>query len=180
MGNRLSTARTRLQDKLDKIYLHDYAREIYENTEEVYNATGNYVILIKKEKDYRVAPNVSGQPGKTGSFGGNRQFVATGVQPAKTTYERPENDVVEKKPFAIPAYVETAQVSESHSPAGKLLTGHIMVYLSTKYLRDREIEINRAEDKFIYEDIRYRIVGQPPLAGALGLKPFVAYDCVED
>lgn len=143
----------------DTQFLKEYTVCHASNTEKVYNAYGDTIVLLKKVKVAHRAVDTTAErrqrpDGKFGGYRVQRGLAHNSPQinsaPADS---RPEENSIIK----IPAIVEVNPSQERREMYGLDDSDTGMVHISRKWLDDRGIEIDTAEDHFSYKGSNYRI-----------------------
>lgn len=142
----------------DRQFLDDYAPCHNANTEEVYLAYGDTVVLLKKVKiPYREVDTAGANRTRpSGKFGGRRvqrPHEHNSPQGEGTDYGRPDED----SRVEIPAIVDTNPTQERRDMLGLKNDDEGAVSFSRKWLEDRGISIDPAEDHIEYKDSLYRL-----------------------
>lgn len=147
-------AKSRLPDsnripERDRQFLDEYVDCYAANTEEVYLAYGDTIVLLKKVKvAYRkVSRTATPRNRPRGKFGGNRVERATRHTQAHADSDhseigRPE----ETSRLHIPAITDLTPSAEKREMFGLNNSDTGLIHLARKWVDDRKIKIDTAED----------------------------------
>lgn len=139
-------------------YSYEYTKDVLEAAYECYNAAGDSVILLKKEKVLpRAAEKELLSSGERGKFGGRRRNSTYESLEADTEFMRPEK----YREISIPASVETSPSVNNIAYSGIIERGKYLVRVSSKFLSDNNIVIDPGEDRILYKGVMFRISDGP-------------------
>jgi hypothetical protein len=122
-----------------------------------YAAYGETVEILKKIKTPTREISHSGVKGPTGKFGDRRKSAPIKVGNTDTEFKRPEN-VEYEVGFDAPALIETQPTEQTKNLAGIWENGFFIMRISTRYLEEKDVEINPAEDILLYKGKKYSIM----------------------
>lgn len=151
--NRLPLDSGRIPDR-DNLFLNDYVDCYSQNTETVYLAYGDTIVLLKKIKVPQHEIVHSAPSGPRGMFGGRRQTQPTPhTVLTPTAPGRPDP----ASTIDIPAIVDLSPDTLKREQYGIVDPDVILIYLPRKWLDDRSIRIDRAEDRISYRESQYML-----------------------
>lgn len=143
----------------DRIYLDDYVEQVRNDANVMIGSVGDSIKILK---DYSPAYNHIDHIGNVtsrGNHGGRRQLQPEIIQnnldiPGKSEIvERPDKS----NTYLVPAITNLTPTDEQRRSYGFMDNESGIVTVSTKYLDDRNIQINPAKDYFgIYGEV-YKI-----------------------
>lgn len=155
------TNKNRIVDR-DAIFYDKYRQDSLDGIEELVTAYGDTIILLRKQiaKNSSLALDTTGTDRMEGRLSGRRLEMQTGFGPEQVTeYKRPEQTETEEynPVISIPAIVIVNSGLKEDSAMAFLVALNPTCYLSIKWLNEKGITINAAQDLISYKNDKYAI-----------------------